>query len=291
MQKVIVADGTELDLVSKSIATTDGSVDSVTLLIAIREDDNETTKESLIAKLESGISKITDENGDAIYDSGIVYVSSVPQIEELAEGTEQEPVVLEIPTIFTLVSNANVNDGRFCIGKDGEGNDLYAKQTVAITMLSETKADGYLATLKENVIAKMSAICNQKIEQGLTLTLSDGSEKTFSYNAVDRENIKQMFDAIVMGATAYPYHENDGNCQTFSAEDIIIIYTSMVKNKTHHTTYFNQLKQYIKNAKKVSVVSDVVYGQELKNQYLETYNAMMAEAETQLNNILAKIGA
>lgn len=48
-----------------------------------------------------------------------------------------------------------------------------------------------------------------------------------------------MFNAILLGATAYPYHANNETCQMYSAQDIVIIYSSLAALKTSQITYFN----------------------------------------------------
>lgn len=261
MQKVIVADGTELDLISHSITQNDDVAEAITLLIAIRTDST-FTKDDVISKLELGIEKILNDNGEEV----------------------------ELPTTFSTVVSADVNEGEYTLGFDEDNNKIVSKMTIATKVLSESGAEGYLDKLKAETIAKMSAICHTSIEQGVDVTLSDKSVEHFSYDETDRENIKEMFDAVVMGATAYPYHADDESCKTYSAQDIITIYSAMAQNKTHHTTYFNQLKMCIKNMTKITSVSSVTYGQALKGQYLENYNTMMAEAEAQLKKIIENIG-
>lgn len=263
MKQIVLSDNTSYDLISGSISENDGVQTNISVVILVPS-DSELTKKNIVDKIETlGIVKVVEDDG--------------------SETELQEDFSLVLPDVVQ-------NDGEFYLGTDEDGNKKYAKASVVLTALPTTETDTYIEGYRVGVIDKLSTICHDAIEAGLSIELSDGEEHIFSYNADDRENIKQMFDAIVMGATAYPYHENDGNCQTFSAADIVTIYTSMVKNKTHHTTYFNQLKQYIKTLNRVSAIAKVEYGQALTGVYLETYNANMAEAMQQLQNILSRIG-
>lgn len=138
-------------------------------------------------------------------------------------------------------------------------------------------------------ISELSDICNQTIYAGMTIQLSDGSQKLFSYKDEDQANISEMFVAIILGATSYSYHENDGNCKMYSAADIATIYATMSSMKTSQLTYFNQLKQYVKAMSSVKDVQAVTYGQELTGVYLETYNDIVQKTQEQNLLVLSKV--
>lgn len=262
MKQLVLGDNsTKYELVSCNIHSEDGVQKSATIVIVIPADSN-LTKKKIVSAIESkGCSVVVD--GDETVD------------------TFESEFALVLPEVVQ-------NDGEFYLG-EVEGTKRYAKASVCLTVLPSSEAEAYIANLKSETIERMSATCQKAIEDGLSVQLADGESYPFSYKQVDRENISEMFNAVVFGATAYPYHENDGGCRTFSAADIVTIYSAMAQNKTHHTTYFNQLKQYIKTLDKVSAIAEIEYGQELTGTYLESYNANMAEAQTQLQNILAKL--
>lgn len=142
---------------------------------------------------------------------------------------------------------------------------------------------------KEKKIKELSNICNVTITSGLTINLSDNSNKEFSYSTNDQANINEMFNAILMGATSYPYHANDESCKMYSAEDIVKIYSSLSSFKTAQITYFNQLKQYVKTLNTVSEIESISYGQELTGEYLETYNTLIESASTEMQKVLSKV--
>lgn len=262
MKQLVLGDNnTKYELVSCNIHVEDGVQKSATIVIVIPADSN-LTKKKIVSAIESkGLGVVID--GDETVD------------------TFESEFALVLPDVVQ-------NDGEFYLG-EVEGTKRYAKASVCLTVLPSAEAEAYIANFKAEVIERMSATCQKAIEDGLSVQLADGESYPFSYKQVDRENISEMFNAVVFGATAYPYHENDGGCRTFSAADIVTIYSAMAQNKTHHTTYFNQLKQYIKTLDRVSAISDIEYGQELTGEYLNSYNVNMAEAATQLQNILAKL--
>lgn len=146
-----------------------------------------------------------------------------------------------------------------------------------------------IENIKEKKINSLSSQCNQVIIAGSKIKLSDESEKEFSYSTDDQANISEMFNAILMGATSYPYHANNEGCRMYSALDIVTIYSTLSSLKTSQITYFNQLKQYIKTLNIVSNIESVTYGQELTDEYLETYNSLMSSAAEEMRKVLSKV--
>lgn len=264
MTQLVLKDQTTYDCVNVTVREEDGVNKSVSAMIVIKTTDK-TTKAKIVKAIESkGLDKV-------IYDNG--------ETKELTEG-------------FSLVDAnvvENASEDGFYLGTDENDNPIYAKSTVLVNVLSDAEAVGYVDNYRSEVIANMSQICHDTIAAGLDVTLTDKSVEHFSYDDDDRSNIKEMFDAVVIGATDYPYHKDGGDCRTYSKADIIAIYVAMVSNKTHHTTYFNQLKQYIKSLNNVSSLASIEYGQELTGKYLDTYNANIAEAQNQLEIIISKI--
>lgn len=139
-------------------------------------------------------------------------------------------------------------------------------------------------------LPEISAACEQAILAGAPISLSTG-KKQFSYTEKDQLNISEMFSAVLMGATSYPYHEDGGQCEMYSAADIVAIYTTLSMLKTSQLTYHNQLKHYVESLETPEAVMAVVYGQELTGEYLNNYNTIVTQTKTQLETILAKLGS
>lgn len=138
-------------------------------------------------------------------------------------------------------------------------------------------------------LSSLSNSCNEQITNGAEITLSDESKKTFSYSIEDQANVSEMFNAIVMGATSYPYHANGEGCKMYSAEDILKIYSTLTALKTSQVTYYNQLREYVKTLEFVPDIQSVTYGQELTGSYLDTYNELMQNATTEMQKVLSKV--
>ena len=138
-------------------------------------------------------------------------------------------------------------------------------------------------------LSELSSACNAAITAGADVQLSDGSTARFSYSLEDQSNVSEMFNAVLMGATSYPYHANGENCRMYSAADITAIYLALSSLKTGQTTYFNQLRQYVQTLETVPKINAVKYGDALAGEYLETYNTLLTQAQTEMQKILAKV--
>lgn len=146
-----------------------------------------------------------------------------------------------------------------------------------------------LSSIKETKTKEISSACNQTIEAGTAVTISDGSEKHFTYSLLDQSNISEMFNALIGGATEYLYHADGEEYMMYSAKDIVIIYSTLSMFKTGQIMYQNQLKQYINSLTDKTVIQSVQYGDALIGEYLTKYNELMAQAQTQMNKVLANI--
>lgn len=136
--------------------------------------------------------------------------------------------------------------------------------------------------------SELASACNVAINQGSSVTLSTGEEE-FTYDLADQANVSEMFNAILLGATEYPYHSNNNPCKMYSATDIVAIYSTLSSMKTAQITYHNQLKRYLKSLTDLAAIQNVMYGQELEGEYLESYNKLMAQAQAQLEAILSRV--
>lgn len=138
-------------------------------------------------------------------------------------------------------------------------------------------------------ISEIHAACNAVIVAGADIQLSSESAEHYDYKEKDQINIKEMFDAVRMGATEYPYQDENGNCRVYSAEEIIKIYQTLAGNKTAQQTYYNQLKKYINTLDSTEAIAAVTYGQPLTGEYLTHYNDMVTVAAAQMQNVLSNI--
>ena len=138
-------------------------------------------------------------------------------------------------------------------------------------------------------ISQLSAVCNALIVAGADIQLADGSTQHFDYSTEDQLNISDMFSAVVLGASCYPYQPANGSCAVYQAADIVTIYTTLAGQKTAQLTYYHQLKDYVRSLETVAEADAVVYGQPLTGAWLEHYNATIQTAQQQMQAVLARL--
>lgn len=170
-------------------------------------------------------------------------------------------------------------------------------EKVTSCIWNEEAYQAYLVTIpdpidseKEKKLAEISEICQAKINEGADVELTTGT-KHFTYTLADQANVSEMFTALAGGATEFPYHADGESCEIYNAQDIITIYSTLSMLKTSQITYQNQLKQYVKSLESIEEVRAIVYGQELTGEYLESYNALMVSAQSQMAIVLSKFTA
>ena len=151
----------------------------------------------------------------------------------------------------------------------------------------QTRPDGEKEKTK---LEELADACSAAIDAGTSVDLPSGSRESFTYTVADQANVSEMFTACIAGATGYIYHANDGPCKTYPVADIVAIYSTLYMYKTGQLTYHNQLKQYVLTLDNPEAVKAVTYGQALTSIYLEQYNALMAEAQEQMQAVLSRLG-
>lgn len=138
-------------------------------------------------------------------------------------------------------------------------------------------------------IAEISADCSAAIDAGTSVDLPSGTREEFTYTVADQANVSEMFTACLAGATGYIYHANNSPCKTYPAADVVAIYGTLSMYKTGQLTYHNQLRQFVNSLTTAEDIQTVTYGQALIGEYMTQYNDLMAEAQTQMDAVLAKI--
>lgn len=141
---------------------------------------------------------------------------------------------------------------------------------------------------RDKKLQELSSSCNSMITNGTDVQLYGGITKHFTYSLEDQSNIGNMFNAVAMGATQFPYHAGNESCEVYSAQDIVTIYATLSAFTTSQTTYHNMLKQYVESLETVPEIQSVTYGQELTGEYLENYNEMLKVANEQMQIVLSK---
>jgi len=145
-----------------------------------------------------------------------------------------------------------------------------------------------LPGLAEKKLTAISTACESTITGGIDVELTDGTEH-FSLTANDQTNIDGIFNAVVMGATEYPYHADGAACRMYTAADIITLYVAAKTFVTYQTTYHNALKQWIKRETDKSVIAGISYGSTLPDDLAADMQSILEQAQEQINAIVAKL--
>ena len=141
----------------------------------------------------------------------------------------------------------------------------------------------YLSTSKDNKIIEFNQKCNTSIESGVEYNNSH-----YSYTTEDQIDLKTAVENATSTGLDVPYHADGESCRLHSVDEIVAIYVACQSNLVHHTTYFNQLKQYINSLTTVEEIQAVEYGQELTGEYLENYNLMIAQSTKLIEAFISK---
>lgn len=136
-----------------------------------------------------------------------------------------------------------------------------------------------LTPLRENKIQEMSQLCNQTITQGIDVELSTGIEH-FSLTLEDQVNLFGKQAEIESGLTKIALHQDDGECKYYSVSDMQLIINAAMFYKTYHTTYFNSLKNYIKNLTSVDDITNIQYGDSIPEEYQTEVLKDILESQT-----------
>lgn len=178
----------------------------------------------------------------------------------------------------------NANNG--CV------NLVVARKTVKSYSVNSEALESYnqkvLAIATNMKIMDMAATCQAMIYNGADVELSTGTEH-FSFTSNDQLNIDAMFDAVKMGATEYPYHQDGGKCMIYSAEDIFKIYVASKSTVTYHTTYNNSIKQWITRETDLDTINGIYYGIELPSDLKAEFDSLIAQSKQIMDDLIAKL--
>ena len=192
----------------------------------------------------TSIVTITDENG-----SSFVHKDYVIPIKFSLEPVNDDPN----PHIIMMLAKLSETDKVL--------RDVSGKRKI------------YTGTDLEIAIAKkldeISTKCNSVIEAGV-----DVGDKHFSLTEKDQINIGTWLNFANAGF-AVPYHSDGNDCIIYTADEFKTIAFAAIRFVVGHTTYCNQLMQYVKSMTDINDVDSVSYGDELTGEYLANYNNIM----------------
>lgn len=126
----------------------------------------------------------------------------------------------------------------------------------------------YVPTLDEvkaQKIAEMETAMSERIEYGVTVTLSDGTSGRFGLSALNQTsltNLRLMAEQSEDKDTpSIPWHISDTSvpCQFFSPNDIMTITNAAIALTTYEITFLRDLRIYINDLNTKEEVEAIVY--------------------------------
>lgn len=128
--------------------------------------------------------------------------------------------------------------------------------------VNTTAWEAYQAKTLEDVRsakeAELSASCNAAIVAGMDVTTSQGTEH-FSLQETDQINLTTAYNAVLSGASGYPYHADGELCRMFTAEEITAISSASISHKLYHTTLCNHLLTWARRAETMEELNSITY--------------------------------
>ena len=115
-----------------------------------------------------------------------------------------------------------------------------------------------LRSVKE---AELSAACNAAIVAGMDVETTQGTEH-FSLQETDQINLTTAYNAILSGASGYPYHADGALCRMFTASEITAISNASIAHKLYHTTLCNHLLTWARRAETEDELNGITYTSE-----------------------------
>ena len=130
----------------------------------------------------------------------------------------------------------------------------------------------YVKTLEETKEEKVTEMNNTQqsvIQQGLDITLSDGTVEHFTLKDQDQTSLMGLQTLVAQGIERIPWHTADQSehCKYYSNADMAIIAEKALQFITYHVTYFRDLRIYIRSLQTKEEIQNVTYGMEIPLEY------------------------
>ena len=232
----------------------------------------------------------------------IIFSSNMPDDETVVSGfnlvNEHNGYPQGDYTDYNYIYRKFTNETANEIQLSSDGSEY-----VEIPIVNPDAPPVVMPTLAEVIAAKkadFAVSCRTSIENGVTIFIDGVSEKfSYSLDGGDQANIDDIFNMMMQTGLGQFYHCDGGSCKIYTPRQIFELYAAQKMNKTKHVTFYNQLCQILVN--KYSKMEDVIenrnavarlqYGvpeEMLYDEYLETYEAMLDQAQNSLDALRAR---
>ena len=126
-----------------------------------------------------------------------------------------------------------------------------------------------LEELKLQKIAEMNQIQQETIQNGVEVTLSNGTVERFELKDQDQMSLMGLQTLAVQGIEKIPWHESNNaeHCKYYSAEDMNKITSAALSFISFQVTYFRDLRIYINSMQDKESIQEVEYGMYIPEEY------------------------
>lgn len=188
---------------------------------------------------------------------------------------------------FLLVTNTGGVYGRYdkyntLYRKINDGYQLSDDGSVYVEPTPEPEPEPYEPTLEEvqeQKVTEMNAAQQAVIQEGINVTLTDGTVEHFTLTDHDQTSLNALQSKVESGEQLIPWHTSDEteHCKFYSNADMAIITSSAMAYVTWHVTYFRDLRIYIRSIQDKEEVAAVTYGMDIPVEFQsEPLKAMLA---------------
>ena len=139
-----------------------------------------------------------------------------------------------------------------------------------------------LEELRADKETEISDACNTAIVAGMDVETSQGTEH-FALQETDQINLTTAYNAVLSGATSYPYHADGQLCRMFTAEEITAISAASISHKLYHTTLCNHLLTWVRRAETAEELGSITYSADNLPDDLAANMAQVLAAATAIN--------
>lgn len=132
-----------------------------------------------------------------------------------------------------------------------------------------TPIEPTLDELKEQKIAEMNTAQQESIQNGVDVTLSDGTIEHFTLTDHDQTSLMGLQTKVAQGETQIPWHNSDVTkpCKYYSNTDMALITETAMQAVIFAVTYFRDLRIYINSMEDSTSVQNVTYGMIIPKEY------------------------
>lgn len=133
----------------------------------------------------------------------------------------------------------------------------------------ESTQEPTLEELKAGKIAEMNTAQQEAIQQGVDVTLTDGTTEHFTLTDHDQSSLIGLQTKVMLGEEQIPWHNSDEteHCKYYSNSDMALITGTALQTVTYHVTYFRDLRIYINSLQDTTDVKNIYYGVTIPTEY------------------------